>query len=94
MARVFPRPFPLIHAGNDMRNVSAASRAILTNPAAIAIDQDELGQMGLRLDASASAPQQRWARNLANGDVAVALYNKQGAAQPPSESPRLRSSRL
>lgn len=40
--------------------------------------QDPLGQMGLRLDNSSDAPQQRWARVLANGDVAVALYNKAG----------------
>ena len=77
---------PLI-MGNDMRNVSAASRAILTNPAAIAVSQDPLGQMGLRLDATSSAPTQRWARVLANGDVAVALYNKAGAPQPPIPGP-------
>ena len=77
---------PLI-MGNDMRNVSAASRAILTNPAAIAVSQDPLGQMGLRLDAASSAPTQRWARVLANGDVAVALYNKAGAPQPPIPGP-------
>lgn len=34
--------------------------------------------MGLRLDNSSSAPQQRWARVLADGSVAVALYNKAG----------------
>lgn len=77
---------PLI-MGNDMRNVSDASRAILTNTAAIAVNQDPLGQMGGRLDNSSSAPAQRWARVLANGDVAVALYNKQGAAQPPIPGP-------
>jgi hypothetical protein len=77
---------PLI-MGNDMRNVSAASKAILMNPDAIAIDQDPLGQMGLRIDNSSSAPQQRWWRVLANGDVAVALYNKQGSAQPPIPGP-------
>lgn len=35
---------PLI-MGNDLRNVSAASKAILLNAEAIAIDQDPLGQM-------------------------------------------------
>jgi len=64
---------PLI-MGNDPRNVSAASKAILTNTHAIAVDQDPLGQMGVRLDGSAT-PTQRWARTLANGDVAVALFN-------------------
>jgi Alpha galactosidase C-terminal beta sandwich domain len=70
-----------------VRNVSAASKAILTNAAAIAVNQDPLGQMGLRLDNSSSAPQQTWYRLLANGDVAVALYNKQGAPQPPIPGP-------
>jgi len=77
---------PLI-MGNDMRNVSDASKAILFNADAIAVDQDPLGQMGLRLDNSSSAPQQRWWRTLANGDVAVGLYNKGGAPQPPIPGP-------
>lgn len=72
---------PLI-MGNDMRTVSPTSKAILTNADAIAINQDPLGQMGISMDNSTS-PTQRWSRTLANGDVAVALYNKQGAAQPP-----------
>ena len=76
---------PLI-MGNDMRNVSAASKAILTNAAAIAVSQDPLGQMGLRMENSSSAPTQRWWRVLANGDVAVGLYNKAGGA-PPAPCP-------
>jgi hypothetical protein len=76
---------PLI-MGNDMRNVSAASKAILLNAAAIAVNQDALGQQGLRLDNSSAAPAQRWARTLANGDVAVALYNKNGGP-PPAPCP-------
>ena len=39
---------PLI-MGNDMRNVSAESLAILKNTDAIAVSQDPLGQMGIRL---------------------------------------------
>lgn len=66
--------------GNDMRNVSAASLAILKNKDAIAISQDPLGQMGIRL--TPDIPQQIWARVLANGDIAVALYNKGDAALP------------
>lgn len=64
---------PLI-MGNDMRNVSADSKAILTNEHAIAVSQDPLGQMGIRL--SANVPAQIWARELDNGDVAVALYHR------------------
>ena len=77
---------PLI-MGNDMRNVSKASAAILTNAAAISIDQDPLGQQGLRLTNSSSAPTQVWYRLLADGSVAVGLYNKMGTPAPPIPGP-------
>lgn len=64
---------PLI-MGNDMRKVAPESMEILLNEHAIAVSQDPLGQMGIRL--TANTPTQIWARKLANGDVAVALYNK------------------
>ena len=70
---------PLI-MGNDPRNISAASKAILTNTAAIAVDQDPLGQMGLRL--SPQNVTEVWARTLADGAIAVALYNKLGGVPP------------
>eukprot|EP01052_Picozoa_sp_SAG31_P020066 SAG31_NODE_1491_length_8133_cov_8.084267_6_plen_122_part_00 len=57
-----------------MRKVAPESRAILTNEHAIAVSQDPLGQMGIRL--SGKNATQVWARKLANGDVAVALYHK------------------
>ena len=60
--------------GNDMRNVTEESKAILKNKDAIAVSQDPLGQMGIRL--TGNIPQQIWSRELANGDVAVGLYNK------------------
>lgn len=66
---------PLI-MGNDLRNVAADSKAILLNRHAIAVSQDPLGQMGRRLSSSRTEVKQLWARNLANGDVAVGLYNK------------------
>ena len=69
---------PLI-MGNDPRSISDTSMAILTNQYAIAVNQDPLGQMGIRLDAN-STPTQRWARTLLNGDVAVALYNRGDAS--------------
>lgn len=71
---------PLI-MGNDLRNVSKTSQAILQNKDAIAVNQDSLGQMGIRL--SNNTATQVWARNLANGDVAVALYNKATADPTP-----------
>jgi alpha-galactosidase len=60
--------------GNDMRNVTEESKAILKNKDAIAVSQDPLGQMGIRL--TGNIPQQIWSRELANGDVAVGLYNR------------------
>ena len=48
-------------------------RAILLNKDAIAVSQDPLGQMGMRVSGG-DTTKQIWARNLANGDVAVALY--------------------
>ena len=65
-------------AGNDLRNVSEASKAILLNKAAIAIDQDRLGIMGRRVNTTAES--EIWARQLEGGDVAVALFNKNGGA--------------
>ena len=67
---------PLI-MGNDMRNVSAASKAILMNKDAIAVSQDPRGQMGIRL--TGDIPEQIWARELANG-----------CAPRPSAAPILR----
>lgn len=65
--------------GNDLRKVPAASRELLLNPNMIAVSQDPLGQMGVRLpNFTSKSPQQIWARNLVNGDVAVGLYNKLG----------------
>ena len=73
--------------GNDLRNVSAASRAILLNARAIAVSQDPLGQMGIRI--TGDTPQQVWAKNLtashgATFKAAVALYNKMGAGRSNS----------
>lgn len=69
---------PLI-MGNDLRNVSKASKAILLNPRAIAVNQDALGQMGVRVSGAAGGSQV-WARHLAGGDVAVGLYNSGDSA--------------
>ena len=82
---------PLI-MGNDLRNVSAASKAILLNKDAIAVSQDPLGQMGKRLVGGAAGnllAKQVWARNLADGAVAVGLFNKgdNGGVNPPFPSP-------
>jgi len=66
---------PLI-AGNDVRTMSAATRAILTNPRLVAINQDTLGVQATQV--SFDGTRRVLAKRLANGDVAVALFN-QGA---------------
>lgn len=67
---------PLI-MGNDLRTISLQSLDTLLNKDMIAVSQDPLGQMGIRLPQfHSNSSTSIWARNLANGDVAVALYNK------------------
>merc|ERR1712048_249414 len=74
---------PLI-MGNDLRKVPEASKAILLNGDAIAVNQDPLGKMGIRHPKfSSGSSSQIWYRELANGDVAVALYNKATGQHPP-----------
>jgi len=70
---------PLI-AGNDPRNMSQATREILTNKEAIAVDQDELGIQGfkyLRLD-----DLEVWAKPLKNNELAVCFLNRSIAIRP------------
>jgi len=74
---------PLI-MGNDLRNVPIESKAILLSKEAIAVNQDAMGKMGIRHSSyNSSSATQVWFRELANGDVAVALYNKAGSSHPP-----------
>ena len=80
---------PLI-MGNDMRNVSAASKAILLNEMAISVSQDPFGKMGIRI--SADVAKQLWARELSptaagKSRTAVALYNKGGSPPVPPMPP-------
>ncbi|RKN47944.1 glycoside hydrolase family 27 protein [Micromonospora endolithica] len=67
---------PLI-AGNDLRSMSAETRTILTNRNLIAINQDALGLQATQV--SFDGTRRVLAKRLANGDVAVALFN-QGAS--------------
>ena len=66
---------PLI-AGNDLRSMSATTKATLTNSEVIAIDQDPLGMQG-RLVASPGTNLQVWSKTLTGTNVrAVALLNR------------------
>ncbi|GAA1805405.1 ricin-type beta-trefoil lectin domain protein [Luedemannella flava] len=64
---------PLI-AGNDLRNMSSATQTILKNANLIAINQDTLGLQATQV--SFDGTRRVLAKRLANGDVAVALFNQ------------------
>ena len=63
---------PLI-LGNDVRNMSAETKAILTNRDLIAINQDKLGVQGLRFLSRDGLDY--WFKPLANGDWAMTIFN-------------------
>ena len=65
---------PLI-AGNDLRNMSPATRAILTNRDVIAIDQDSLGVPGFAYESTLDGLEV-WFKPLAGGDWAMAILNR------------------
>jgi alpha-galactosidase len=64
---------PLI-IGSDVRSISPATLAMLTNQDVIAIDQDRLGVQGTAISTTGNA--MVWAKPLAGGDKAVALLNR------------------
>jgi len=70
--------------GNDVRNMTKQTISILTNPEAIAVNQDWLGVQG-HLVASTpgvgGASLDVYAGPLAGGDVAVVLLNRDATAQ-------------
>ena len=63
---------PLI-LGNDVRNMSAETKLILTNRDLIAINQDRLGVQGLRFLSRDGLDY--WFKPLANGDWAMTIFN-------------------
>ena len=63
---------PLL-AGNDLPNMPAAIKAILTIRDVIAIDQDALGKQGSRRYADGEV--EVWTRPLADGALAIAVIN-------------------
>ena len=75
---------PLI-AGNDLRSMSAATKATLTNSEVIAVDQDPMGVQG-RLVASPGTNLQVWSKTLSGTNTrAVALLNR--GTSGPRRSP-------
>jgi hypothetical protein len=74
---------PLL-AGTDLRNPSQATLDILENKDVIAVDQDPLGKQASVISSAGG----HWvlAKPLADGDVAVALFNATASAAPISTS--------
>lgn len=67
---------PLI-AGNDIRSMSSATQTILKNQSLVAINQDALALQAAQISFDGS--RRVLAKRLANGDVAVALFNQSGS---------------
>ncbi len=67
---------PLI-AGNDLRSMSSATSAILKNTNLLGINQDSLALQASQV--SNDGTRRVLAKRLANGDVAVALFNQGGS---------------
>jgi alpha-galactosidase len=61
-------------AGNDLANMSAATKEILTNKEVIALDQDSLGKQGFCF--RDNGDYQIWVKRLAGDEKAVCLLNK------------------
>lgn len=61
-------------AGNDIRNMDAATKNILTNKEVIAINQDALGKQAHL--AITMGQKQIWTKRLQNGDIAVCFLNR------------------
>jgi alpha-galactosidase len=68
---------PLL-AGNDIRNMTDETKAILLNKEVIAIDQDRAGKQGKQ--AWKGGDQEIWVRELAGGNYAIGAFNRGAAA--------------
>jgi alpha-galactosidase len=68
---------PLL-AGNDLRDMSPETKAILLNRDVIAIDQDPLGKQATRL--YREGDKDVWTKPLADGSIAVGVFNRGGTA--------------
>lgn len=60
--------------GNDVRHMSDDITKILTNKDVVLIDQDSLGKQATRVERRGNT--EIWSKNLSNGDVAIAFFNR------------------
>ena len=65
-------------AGNDIRDMSPETAAVLMNKEVIAVDQDKLGKQGTRV--AKNGETEVWSKPLADGGYAVGLFNRGGDA--------------
>jgi alpha-galactosidase len=72
---------PLL-AGNDLRNMSDSTLAMLTNAEVIAVDQDPAAQPVKRTVQGENT--EVWTRSLQDGSIAVGLFNRDIQAKPVS----------
>jgi alpha-galactosidase len=70
---------PLL-AGNDLSTMSPETLDILTNKEVVAVDQDAKGIQGHRI--SQEGPLEVWAKPLAEGGIAVGLFNRGESKNP------------
>jgi alpha-galactosidase len=70
---------PLL-AGNDLSKMTPETLEILTNKDVIAVDQDAKGIQGHRV--SREGPLEVWAKPLADGGIAVGLFNRGESVNP------------
>lgn len=66
----------------DVRNMNEATRTMLKNKEVIDVNQDLMGQQALLLKQTSDAD--IYMKDLANGDIAVALFNRGAVAQEMS----------
>jgi len=61
-------------AGNDLRDMSAETKEILMNKEAIAVDQDVMGKVGVKVRDDGDL--EVWVKQLADGSRGVVLFNR------------------
>ena len=71
--------------GHDLREMSAETLAMLTNRRVIAVDQDALGVQGKAVRKAGTM--EVWSKPLADGRVALALFNRGDAPAPLALAP-------
>jgi alpha-galactosidase len=67
---------PLI-TGNDLRNMDAVTRELLTNPDVVAVNQDWAGVQGHKV--ADGGDLEVWAKPTSSGDAVVVLFNRGGS---------------